>query len=139
MAKAMIESDPNSPNLQLPMVVERNERLVRRRFWGKLRRVAGHLPMARELVATYFCALDPATPPHVKAVLLGALAYFVIPTDMVPDFLAGLGFVDDATVLSTAVGTVAPHIKPRHKRRADAVLAGPGDGIAAAEDGTAEG
>lgn len=137
MTKAMIESDPNSPALQLPAVVEHNERTVRRRFWGKLRRVAGHLPLARELVASYYCALDPATPPHVKAVLLGALAYFVIPTDMVPDFLAGFGFVDDATVLSTAVGTVAPHIKPRHKRRADAVLARNTDETAAAEDGSA--
>jgi uncharacterized membrane protein YkvA (DUF1232 family) len=58
----------------------------------------------------------------VKGVLLAALAYFVIPTDMVPDVIAGLGFTDDATVLATALGVVGTHIKPRHKRAARRLL-----------------
>ena len=49
------------------------------------------IPFAEDLVAAYYCALDRDTPGYVRAVLFGALAYFVLPIDVVPDFLAGLG------------------------------------------------
>jgi uncharacterized membrane protein YkvA (DUF1232 family) len=69
-------------------------------------------------VAGYYCALDPATPLQVKAVLFGALAYFVLPIDLVPDVIAWLGFTDDAAVLYAAIRTVAPHIKDCHRAQA---------------------
>ena len=59
---------------------------------------------------------------RVRAILLAALAYFIMPADMVPDLLVGVGFTDDATVLATAIGLVARHIKPLHRRRAAAAL-----------------
>jgi uncharacterized membrane protein YkvA (DUF1232 family) len=101
-----------------------DERLVRSRFWGKLRRVASRTSFAREALAAYLCAVDPATPMRVKAVLLSALAYFIIPTDAIPDFIAGLGFTDDAAVLFTVWRTVGPEIKETHRERARAVLEG---------------
>jgi uncharacterized membrane protein YkvA (DUF1232 family) len=45
---------------------------------------------------------------------MAALAYFVIPADLVPDILAGIGFSDDATVLFLAVQAIAPHIRSEH-------------------------
>jgi uncharacterized membrane protein YkvA (DUF1232 family) len=98
------------------------EARVRRGFWRKLRRTAGHIPFAEDAAAAYFCAVDPATPRRVRTVLIGALADFVIPADLVPDFIAGLGFTDDATVLMAAVTAVAPHIRRRHRQRARAAL-----------------
>ncbi len=76
---------------------------VRRRFWIKLKRVAGRLPFAEELLAAYYCAFDRQTPRHVQAALLGAIAYFIIPFDFVTDVLPVLGFTDDAAVLATAI------------------------------------
>ena len=58
---------------------------VRRRFWTTFRKAARYIPFADDLVAAYYCALDPATPHRVRAVLLGALAYFILPFDAVPD------------------------------------------------------
>src|SRR3546814_16423891 len=81
-----------------PRRIAADERTVRRGFWRKIARVAGRVPFADEAVAAYFCALDPTTPGRVKATILAALAYFVLPADMVPDIVAGLGFTDDATV-----------------------------------------
>jgi uncharacterized membrane protein YkvA (DUF1232 family) len=95
----------------------------RRRFWTKLRRVLVRIPFAEDLVAAYYCAFDPDTPAYVRAVLFGAIAYFVLPTDMVPDFLAGLGFTDDASVLAAAIAAVGGHIAPRHRIRAKSALA----------------
>src|SRR5712692_6190408 len=72
------------------------ERKVRRDFWAKLKRFAGHVPFVEDIVAAYYCALDPATPMRVRGMLLAALAYFILPFDLIPDLIAGLGFADDA-------------------------------------------
>src|SRR4029450_5055755 len=67
------------------------ERKVRRDFWSKLKRFAGMVPFVEDLVAAYYCALDPATPMRVRGMLLAALAYFILPVDLIPDMIAGLG------------------------------------------------
>ena len=95
---------------------------VRRRFWSKLKRVAAHLPFAEDLLAAYYCAFDSQTPRHVQAALLGAIAYFILPFDFVPDMLPGLGFTDDAAILATAIRMVATHITPEHREAARTAL-----------------
>src|SRR5262245_56016338 len=100
----------------------RNEERVRRNFWRKAARVAARLPFAEDLVAAYYCAFDQATPAHVKAALVGALAYFVLPFDFMPDVLPFLGFTDDAAVLLTALRMVAGHLRPEHRDAARAAL-----------------
>ena len=96
--------------------------IVQSGFWNKVRRTRGRVPFLDEAIAAYFCAIDPRTPRHVQVMLLGALAYFVVPTDMIPDFIAGLGFTDDATVLAAVIGTVRRHITSDHRERASSVL-----------------
>ncbi len=93
-----------------------------RQFWTKFRRVLAQIPFAEDLLAGYYCALDRDTPAYVRAVLCGALAYFVLPIDVVPDFLAGLGFTDDASVLAAALAAVGRHLQPRHRAQARASL-----------------
>jgi uncharacterized membrane protein YkvA (DUF1232 family) len=105
---------------------------VRRRFWRKLKRMAVRLPFAEDLLAAYYCAFDKQTPRHVQASLLGAIAYFILPFDFVPDMLPMLGFTDDAAVLATAIKLVASHITPDHREAARAALQR-GVGEAAAE------
>ena len=95
---------------------------MRRRFWSKLKRVAAKLPFAEDLLAAYYCAFDRETPRHVQAALVGALAYFVLPFDFIPDMLPVLGFTDDAAVLATAIRLVASHIRPDHRDAAPAAL-----------------
>lgn len=96
---------------------------VRKQFWRKLKRLAVKLPFAEDLLAAYYCAFDRQTPRHVQAALLGAIAYFVLPFDFVPDMLPVLGFTDDAAVLATALRMVASHITPDHREAAKAAIA----------------
>jgi len=103
----------------------RREQKVRSQFWDKLRRVAGKLPFVDDLVAAYYCAMDLQTPLKVRATLLGALAYFILPFDLVPDFIAGVGFGDDATVLAAAISLVSAHITPKHRTAAAKALGKP--------------
>lgn len=105
------------------VVVARDRVMVKERFWAKVRRTLGRVPFLEDAIAAYYCAFDPATPFRVKAVLLAALAYFVVPTDMIPDFIATLGFTDDAVVLAAAIRSIAPAITERHRQKARAALA----------------
>ena len=101
---------------------QETERLVRD-FWRKLGRVAARVPFAADLLAAYYCALDRDTPLRVKAMLLAAIAYFVLPADTIPDVMPVLGFTDDAAVLAAALKLVADHITPHHRAAAGDKLA----------------
>jgi uncharacterized membrane protein YkvA (DUF1232 family) len=96
---------------------------LRRSFWKKLRGLAARLPFAEDLIAAHYCAFDRQTPIHVKAVLVGALAYFVLPTDFIPDVLPVIGYTDDAAVLAAAIKLVSSHITPDHHEAARRALA----------------
>ena len=95
---------------------------LRRRFWIKLKQVAARLPFTEDLLAAYYCAFDKETPRHVQAALAGALAYFVLPFDFIPDMMPVLGFTDDAAILATAIRMVATHITEDHREAARAAL-----------------
>jgi uncharacterized membrane protein YkvA (DUF1232 family) len=99
-----------------------NEEEVRRNFWRKLRQLVSQVPFAEDLVAAHYCAFDRETPGHVKAALIGALAYFVLPMDAVPDVLPVIGFGDDAAVLAAAIKLVTSHITPDHREAARRTL-----------------
>src|SRR4051812_38962304 len=101
-----------------------SETALRSRFWKKLGRYAALIPFAEELLTAYYCAFDRETPLAVRGALVAALAYFVLPTDAVPDIIPALGFTDDAAVLAAAIKFVSGHIKPLHRDAARAKLAG---------------
>jgi uncharacterized membrane protein YkvA (DUF1232 family) len=102
--------------------MNRDRNRVERDFWQKLKATARKIPFIDDLVSVYYCALDPATPRQAKYILYGALAYFILPFDLVADFMPLLGFADDAAVLYAAIRTVAPHIKPQHRVSAKEAL-----------------
>lgn len=99
------------------------EQTVRSEFWAKLRGVLGRIDFAREAVAAWYCVTDPATPARIKAILIGALAYFILPVDVIPDVILGLGYTDDAAIFWVAWKAVGAHIEDRHRARAAAALA----------------
>jgi uncharacterized membrane protein YkvA (DUF1232 family) len=105
-----------------PVKLRHDQAKVERKFWDKLCKYIRHVPFVDDLIAAYYCAMDAATPLHVKAVLFGALAYFIMPIDLIPDVIAWVGFTDDAAVLYAALRIVAPHIKDEHRRQAKAAI-----------------
>ena len=99
-----------------------DEALVQRSFWDKLRKTLGRIPFMEDALAAYYCAMDKSTPLYVRAVLMAALAYFIVPTDVIPDFIAVFGFTDDAAVLAAAMAAVHTALKPAHYDAAKAFL-----------------
>ena len=99
----------------VPAVMKLNEQIVEEGFWPKIRRVAAKAPFAKEALSVWYCAKDDETPLAAKGMMLAALAYFVMPVDAVPDFIAGLGYTDDAAVFTALMAIVGRNLKPRHK------------------------
>lgn len=107
---------------QIPAVASRNEKNVRENFWGKVRRFAVRMPFARDAIACFYCATDATTPARAKGLLFAALAYFILPFDLLPDFIVALGFTDDAAVIALALSLISTHIKDVHYQKADEAL-----------------
>ena len=103
---------------------EAKARKVQRRFWPTLKRAIRQVPFSRDVVAAYYCAMDPTTPMRTRGILLGALAYFVMPLDFIPDVLAMVGFSDDIAVLTAAFAAISGQIKEQHYVKADETLRG---------------
>lgn len=104
---------------------EKRARKVKAGFWPTFRKAVRQMPFARDVVAGFYCAIDPTSPRRVRGILLAALAYFVLPFDAIPDLLAVVGFSDDIAVLAAAISAVRGHLQPRHYERADRALADP--------------
>ena len=102
--------------------MDADARLVHDRFWDKLRKALGQISVVEDILTAYHCAADNHTPVYVKGVLLAALAYFIVPTDVIPDFLAAVGFTDDAAVILAAISSVHENVRPEHRRAARAFL-----------------
>jgi uncharacterized membrane protein YkvA (DUF1232 family) len=91
---------------------------VKQNFWPKLQQNLARVPFAEDVVAAWYCAFDSRTPIKVRGTLLAALAYFILPFDVIPDFILGLGFTDDLAVLMTAFTLVKANITQEHRDRA---------------------
>lgn len=110
------------PTDAVPAPLQRPEAFEERSFWSTLSRFAGRIGGAgvRQALTLYFAMRDPDTPRRAKATIAGALGYLVVPIDVIPDVLVGVGYGDDVTALALAAGVVAMHIKPEHRAAARA-------------------
>jgi uncharacterized membrane protein YkvA (DUF1232 family) len=112
----------DNESAHLPAVIAQHARIVDNGFWPKLRKIAGRIPFAEDLAAAYFCVLDPTTPGRVRGVLLAALARFVLPASVMPEFLIVLGFTNEIAVTAIVVRMIRKHLKESHYVRARAAL-----------------
>ncbi|MDH3194952.1 MAG: YkvA family protein [Hyphomicrobiales bacterium] len=107
---------------------EKKQAHIRAKFWPTVKKALRTIPFMDEVVAAYFAMLDPQTPARPRLILIGALAYFVLPFDLVPDIIFGVGFLDDASILAAAIASVRSSITDDHREAARRALAeGPED------------
>jgi uncharacterized membrane protein YkvA (DUF1232 family) len=102
----------------IPSVMRLNERRVDAGFWPKIRRTFAAVPFATEALSVWYCAKDEDTPLVAKGMMFAALAYFVLPVDAIPDFIAGLGYTDDAAVFTALLALLGKNLKPQHREAA---------------------
>ena len=117
---------------------EKKQARIRAKFWPTVKKALRTIPFMDEVVAAYFAMLDPQTPVRARLILIGALAYFVLPFDLVPDIIFGIGFLDDASILAAAIASVRSSITDDHREAARRALAEtPDDGESESETASA--
>lgn len=91
-------------------------------FWKKVKKVATRVGVKTIYYALvlFYTLSDPSTPSRYKAVIMGALGYFILPFDLIPDLLPFAGMADDWAALVAAVAYVASAITPSIKEKARA-------------------
>lgn len=93
-------------------------------FWEKVEKVAQlAVKIAKEVLekafVLYYAAMDEATPEWARVTSFAALAYFIMPIDVIPDYIPAIGFSDDLSVLAGAILTIAMQIQRKHRKQAD--------------------
>ena len=70
-------------------------------FWAKTAKVAlrAGAGLVEKALVLYYVMRDGATPLWAKAAITGVLGYFILPIDLIPDFIPGLGHLDDVVIL----------------------------------------
>jgi len=95
------------------------------RFWKKLvpnARAIGRAAIEKALYL-YYAVQNPATPKWARRVIYGALGYFILPLDAIPDLAPLIGYTDDMTVMAAALATVSFYITPEVKAQAQRRMA----------------
>lgn len=89
-------------------------------FWDKIKGVAikAGYELIRNALLLYYAMQSPDMPIKDKAIIMAVLGYFILPTDLIPDMIAVLGFTDDATALIWALKTVKKNITPEIEEQA---------------------
>ncbi|WP_348539782.1 YkvA family protein [Sporosarcina trichiuri] len=90
------------------------------KFWHKLKKFGkkAGVKVAYAALLLFYTAKKPTTPKKAKASIFGALGYFILPLDIIPDFTPIAGYSDDLSVLLVALLTVAAYIDAESKQEA---------------------
>ena len=89
-------------------------------FWDKVKTIAKKAgnKLIYNALLLYYVLQSPTTPIDQKTLIIGALGYFILPIDIIPDFIPVLGFTDDAATLVSVIKTISKNITPEIKEKA---------------------
>ena len=95
------------------------------KFWSKVARFAkkAGANVIYAALILYYTFQKPGLPKKTKTTIIGAITYFILPIDFIPDILVGIGFTDDLVALGYAISQVIAHIDDSVKSQAKDKLA----------------
>lgn len=95
-------------------------RFNERGFWNKVKKVAIKAGAKLIYVALilYYELTDPTVSVKEKSIIIGALGYFILPVDLIPDAIPVAGYTDDLAALMAVYGYVRAHLTPDVIQRA---------------------
>ena len=90
------------------------------KFWKKVQRFSkkAGTSVVYAVLLLYYTLQKPDVPLKVKATIVGALGYFILPLDIIPDIAVGVGYVDDLSVLIFALIQAALYVDDEIKMQA---------------------
>ena len=114
----------NLPLRQLEEATSYSKYYDDKRFWRKVRRIAQKVggSVLKPVLLLFYMMKSDSVSLKDKAYIVGALGYFVLPIDIVPDFLTGLGYTDDLAVITLLIKYLKDNITPEIEMRVDAKI-----------------
>lgn len=93
-------------------------------FWNKVVKYAkaAGKEVIEKALWLYYAAQNPGTPTWARSVIYGALGYFILPIDAIPDVMPGIGYGDDLGVIGAAIAAVSMYINDDVKKQASQKL-----------------
>ena len=88
--------------MKLTSLIKYGKFFSNRKFLSFASNLSGKFVFMRRALILFYCLRDPDTPKYVKMIIAGALGYLMAPIDILPDTIAGLGWLDDMAVLGLA-------------------------------------
>lgn len=76
----------------------------------------------RKNLALYHCMKDNDTPQWAKALIVGALGYYLLSPNALNDLMLGVSSPEDAGVISSALLTVGMYVREKHWKQAEQTL-----------------
>ncbi|HOX57856.1 MAG TPA: YkvA family protein [Verrucomicrobiota bacterium] len=95
-------------------------------FWRKVKKYAKKAgrEVIEKALQLYYAGGRKETPAWAKAVVVGALGYFIWPLDVIPDAIPFAGYSDDLGVILGAILTINSYINANVKKQAAAKVKG---------------
>jgi uncharacterized membrane protein YkvA (DUF1232 family) len=96
------------------------ENVTAEKLWSKITNYAqkAGIKVVYSVLLMWYAYQRKDTPSWAKRIILGALAYFVSPIDMVPDLTPFLGFTDDLGVLGIGLVAIAAYVNDDVRKNA---------------------
>lgn len=94
------------------------------KLWDKMKQVArkAGIKVVYAVLLLYYVATDKNVSAADKAKIYGALGYFILPIDLIPDMTPGVGYTDDMAALLWALHAVWSNVTPEIEKKAKARL-----------------
>ncbi|MFD2627605.1 YkvA family protein [Oceanobacillus kapialis] len=101
-------------------IKEHEEHYSEEKFWKKVQKFSkkAGTSVVYAVLLLYYTLQKPDVPLKVKATIVGALGYFILPLDVLPDFVIGAGYADDLSVVIFALMQVAIYVDEEVKQKA---------------------
>ena len=93
-------------------------------LWSKIAKVAkkAGANVIYPVLLLYYVLMDEKTPIKYKGIILGSLGYFILPLDLLPDFIPLMGYTDDIAAISACIKAVYDCLTPEIKSKANTKL-----------------
>ena len=85
---------------------------VEGKLWVKLEKVGKKISFAKDLIALYHYLIDNTVSWHRKTIVAGALIYFIVPFDAIPDLAPLFGYMDDLGVITATLKFLGSELIP---------------------------
>jgi len=92
------------------------KKYVDENFWEKVERVGKKISFAKDIRALFNYFSDKNIPWYRKSIVLGALIYFIVPIDAIPDISPLIGYLDDLGVITAVIKYLGSELVPYYDK-----------------------